>query len=718
MIVLSLLLQWKISSANTNLLSQKLLETKNADVPKAMELNAAPLQSYTYDYTVWDQMVEFLTVKKDFHWAKEELDLALSNYKIHYIWVVDTNANEYYYSTTSPTIPVQKINIPVAQLKAALEKQPLNHFYLSAGNHLVDVFSAPVQPTTDKERKTKGFGYLMLGRIIDSSYIHDLKAVTTDIRFSVAKDQNAFTDQVDARHGIIKSSIPLTSITGETIAAINITRNFPVLNQYHKYLNTYLIVFILTVILIGAIFYWISRKLLFNPLHTIFNALKEKKSSKLYSLNQSKNEYGELSNLISDFFDQNLLLEQEIESRRQTEIALKKALKEKEDATIEKVRAEQAGLAKSQFLSTMSHEIRTPINGVIGISNLLMEEDLTPKQKEYVKTLNFSAQHLTTIVSDILDFSKIEAGSLQFEKASFSIDNICENVFNLFKNKATEKHIQYTCSHPENKNFSLYGDYVRLSQVLSNLLSNAIKFTDKGSVDFSYDIKEETSNTVTYAFKVKDSGIGIAEDQKKKIFESFSQADDTITRRYGGTGLGLTISKRLVELQNGTITVCSEPGKGSTFTVTLTYDKHSFVNADVNIDEHKAHRKELTGMKILVAEDNHINAMILTRFLSKWKTDAKVANDGREALDLLKNEKFDIVLMDLQMPNLDGMEATKIIRSSDDDTISQIPIVALTADALIDTHRKLMQLGFNYCITKPFNPDALFNYLKKHYNAA
>jgi CheY-like chemotaxis protein len=173
-----------------------------------------------------------------------------------------------------------------------------------------------------------------------------------------------------------------------------------------------------------------------------------------------------------------------------------------------------------------------------------------------------------------------------------------------------------------------------------------------------------------------------------------------------------------VELQKGSIGVESEPGKGSTFTVILTFDKHSFVNANLNSDDHKAHRKELTGMKILVAEDNQINAMILTRFLNKWKTEATVATDGQEAIDLLKKEKFDIVLMDLQMPNLDGMEATKLIRSSADNSINQIPIVALTADALVDTHRKLMQLGFNYCITKPFNPDALFNYLKKHYHAA
>jgi signal transduction histidine kinase/ActR/RegA family two-component response regulator/GAF domain-containing protein len=385
-------------------------------------------------------------------------------------------------------------------------------------------------------------------------------------------------------------------------------------------------------------------------------------------------------------------------------------------------RQKLAAMAKSEFLSVMSHEIRTPINGVIGIANLLKEEQLNERQKEYVDTLNFSAQHLSTVVSDILDFSKIESGHMTFERVSFNLEKNCRYVYDLFAQKAAEKNLSFNFSFypPGTESYSMYGDYVRLNQVLSNLLSNAIKFTEKGSVDFSYTIKDECNDKSTVSFSIKDSGIGITEGQEKNIFESFTQADETITRQYGGTGLGLTICKKLIELQNGKIFVKSIPGAGSEFIVELTFDKHVYKENDIAkiTTAEKNQVKDLTGMKILVAEDNKVNAMVLTRFLTKWNITSKVAKDGAEALDYLKNETFDIVLMDIQMPNVDGIEATKLIRESIDTSYKDVTVVAFTADASVDTHRELLKNGFDHCMTKPFNPDTLFSFLKKNYKAA
>jgi CheY-like chemotaxis protein len=390
-------------------------------------------------------------------------------------------------------------------------------------------------------------------------------------------------------------------------------------------------------------------------------------------------------------------------------------MKEKENAILEKANAEHSAMAKSDFLSVMSHEIRTPINGVIGISNLLLDEELNSRQKEYVQTLNFSAQHLLSLVSDILDFSKIESGNLEIEKTSFNLEKLCQHVFDLYKGKADEKAIHYTYTPSTVNEYSLYGDPTRISQVLSNLLSNAIKFTDKGSVDFSYSVKEENNHKTIIVFKVKDSGIGIEKSNQSKIFDSFSQADQSVTRKYGGTGLGLTISKKLIELQGGSISVNSEHGTGSEFTIVLPVDKHVYTDKEaLEKNVQKTLNQSLKGMKILIAEDNTINAMVLTRFLDKWKTEYKVAKDGAEAVRLAQNEKFDIILMDLQMPVMDGEEATAIIRESEKESISKIPIVAFTADALIDNHRKLLKKGFDHCITKPFNPDALLKYLQQH----
>jgi PAS domain S-box-containing protein len=376
-------------------------------------------------------------------------------------------------------------------------------------------------------------------------------------------------------------------------------------------------------------------------------------------------------------------------------------------------------IAKSNFLSTMSHEIRTPINGVIGITNLLLDEKLTDTQKDYVETLNFSSQQLLAIVSDILDFSKIESGNFSFEKVSFNMFEVCNHVFKLFESKAQEKHLQYTLVTSSMDTYSIYGDRVRLSQVLSNLVSNAIKFTKKGLVELKYSIKEELADQITVLFEVKDTGIGIPQRYQDKIFDSFSQADDTVTRQYGGTGLGLTISKRLVELQGGKLAVSSVHGKGSTFSVELTFDKHSFKGDKLMQNEvlfkGSSHLKSLSGMNILVAEDNRVNAMVLTRFLNKWEIKNSVVSNGQEAVKLLNEGKqFDLILMDLQMPILDGREATKIIRKSTNLNISNIPIIALTADALVESQRTLVLNGFNDCVTKPFSPELLFKMLCKY----
>ncbi len=374
--------------------------------------------------------------------------------------------------------------------------------------------------------------------------------------------------------------------------------------------------------------------------------------------------------------------------------------------------------AKSNFLSTMSHEIRTPINGVIGVANLLKEEDLTDIQKEYISTLNFSAQHLLSVVTDILDFSKIESGTISLEKNSFNMEQLCFNIFKLFETKANEKNIDYSFSPCNTGTFSFYGDSVRLSQVLTNLLSNAVKFTNVGSVKFSYKVVAENDDKITTVFVVKDSGIGIALEKQKKIFESFLQADDSVTREYGGTGLGLTICKKLVELQNGTIEVESEKGKGSTFTVTLTFEKHVYHKQNMNtynkdIDE----MDSLNGMKVLVAEDNAINAMVLTRFLKKWNIECPVAANGKIAVEMAEKENFDLILMDLQMPEMDGRTATTMIRTSTQVGLRIIPIVALTADALIESHIELLKNGFNDAVTKPFSPDVLFKVLKKYHSS-
>jgi CheY-like chemotaxis protein len=315
----------------------------------------------------------------------------------------------------------------------------------------------------------------------------------------------------------------------------------------------------------------------------------------------------------------------------------------------------------------------------------------------------------------------MESGNFTFEKVPFNLDELCKKVYKAYEHNALQKNLNFTYSPLPNSINNLIGDKLRLQQVLTNLVSNAIKFTEQGKVDFSYRIKFETAKQVTIEFKIADTGIGITNEYQKKIFDTFSQVDDTATRQYGGTGLGLAISKRLVDLQFGKLYMESRLNEGSTFYVELTFDKQHEVQQQfqpIIVNEGPTEIKEplkLSGMKILVAEDNSINAMVLTRFLTNWGVVYDVAKNGQIAIEYLKEKEYDLILMDLQMPVLGGREATKIIRNSFDNQ-SNIPVIALTADAFVDFKTTLLEEGFNAYISKPFNPNELFDTILKYYD--
>ena len=714
-VAISFVFKQVVTAKRKDLLTKQFQDTKNISVPNTMEIDMGDLKSCTSDYSVWDQLVDFIHTK-DSVWAKRELEVALFNHPFDYVCVVDSMASQIYFVSKDKQDSASSFSIPQQILNTKLSADHFLHFYSKQNDKIIEIQAGPVQPTNDADRITTPHGYLMIARIINDNYIAHLHKIAPEINFALVNDNIPVTESINTDNTSIHYGVALDDINGRRLASIATSRSFPDLNIFSRDLNRYLIAFIAVVAAFCLGFFFLIRALVITPIASISRALHLKDASGIAGLSKSKTEYGLLSTLVIDSFSQNEILAREVEVRKKSEEALKAALAEKETAINEKLIAEQAAHAKSQFLSTMSHEIRTPINGVIGIANLLMEESLTERQMEYVSTLNFSAQHLLSLVSDILDFSKIEAGSLHFEKISFNLEKLCQHTFDLFKNKAAEKNIEYRFVSAPMKDHSLYGDSTRLSQVITNLISNAIKFTEKGSVVFSYEIEQTDNNQSRIIFKVQDTGIGIPENKIGKIFESFEQADDSVTRRYGGTGLGLTISKKIVEMQGGVMKVESVPGKGSAFIFTLTFDNH--VYSDQSLYEQAVEntaRKELPGMKILVAEDNPVNAMVLTRFLTKWKIESSVANDGAIALSMLDKDDYDLVLMDLQMPNMDGMEATKIIRQSDTEKIKSLTVVAFTADALVDTHRKLVEIGFDHCITKPFNPDQLFKYLEKQY---
>lgn len=370
-------------------------------------------------------------------------------------------------------------------------------------------------------------------------------------------------------------------------------------------------------------------------------------------------------------------------------------------------KAEEHAKSRTMFLSTMSHELRTPLNAVIGMTYILLNEDPRPNQVDNLQTLRFSAENLLALINDILDFSKIEAGKLSFEDVDFDLYEKISNIAHVLRVKADEKAITIVEKIGEGVPQFLVGDSTRLNQILFNLVGNAVKFTPAGSVNIGVEQFDETPTHHTLRITITDTGIGIANDKIDAIFDSFTQAENDTTRKYGGTGLGLAITKKLIELQGGRIQVKSTLGKGTSFIVEMTYrksEKNQRIDEPIFFDEFCQFNKE----KILVVDDNQINLIVARKFLSKWNLIVETAENGVEAYELARTHEYRMILMDIQMPEMDGYTATRAIRQFEIQlNRSPIPIIALTASALLDVKEKIFSSGMNDFITKPFNPKEL-----------
>lgn len=382
--------------------------------------------------------------------------------------------------------------------------------------------------------------------------------------------------------------------------------------------------------------------------------------------------------------------------------------------------AEEALKAKEVFLSTMSHEIRTPMNAVIGITHLLLQENPKPEQLENLNTLKFSSENLLTLINDILDYNKIEAGRLSFEEIDFNLREFINNVKQAFLYQAEEKGIELEFYVDHSVPNILIGDPIRLNQILTNLLGNAIKFTEKGFVVVKVKLhKDQTSeegsarNKKTISFSVKDTGIGIAPDKISKIFDRFTQADSDTTRRFGGTGLGLAITKYLVEHQGGEIGLNSEVNKGSEFYFHLDFEVSKLKKLNGLVADNEGDTpSNLINVDLLLVEDRKINRMVASRFLKKWGITVDFAFNGLDAVEKVKLKKYDIILMDLLMPKMDGFEATRNIRKME--SYQNTPIIALSASTLNEEREKARKVKMNDFVAKPFNPNELYHKIMKY----
>ena len=671
------------------------------------DVERAPMEKGIFDNTYWDDMVDFVHHPRP-EWAKVNIEDSFPNFGLQYVWVYDADLGHLYSMPSAAGGNPDAVRLDSAQLREALAGGWFRHFFeRPSGQGPVEYFTAPIQPSTDNERSTPPHGFLVGARRLDAAYTERLSGIAgSDVSLQPWQAAAPPANRADPASGGIEVFSPIADRRGTPLAALraqDVNEGIQLLrSSLAKYNTLYLAFAIANLALLGAfIVAWVK-----NPLRRISESLDRHDLAPVSRYLDARHEFGTLARLMRSFFQQREALVTELEMHKQYEAHLREA----------RDLANRAAHAKADFLSLMSHELRTPLNAVIGLATLLLDDRPRSDQVENLSALKLAAENLLVLINDVLDFNKMEAGKLVLEQREIELRTLCADLVRSFEPQARVKGLSLAAEVAPAVPPTVIGDPLRVSQVLANLLSNAIKFTDRGSVTLAAGLASEAGARVRIAFRVADTGIGIAAEDQRQIFELFTQGDSEPTRRYGGTGLGLTIVSKLLALMGSTIELDSTPGQGSTFHFVLEFARAPMSGAERPTPHpaaDEAARGAVAGRRVLVVEDNVVNRELAVTFLRRWGCSVDTAENGLAAVEKAAARAYDLILMDLQMPQLSGIEATSRIRRNLRGPNARTLIIAFTATNPEDNLADVDAAGFDDYIAKPIDPEKLRTTLER-----
>jgi len=646
------------------------------EVQKLLEVNSKPILVAINNDTNWDEFVNFIRTK-DTLWYNKTINNELDIYEADYLGAYDVNKD---FIIRTPTEKIKTIDFIPKQEMTLLEKVGVNKFYMKIPEGIVEVTGASIHASNDPlKNKTPTAGYFFVARLIDAKFIKNLEKLTSSKILLIDTDNPEPTQK-----NKITSLYTLKDDSGQFVGQLLFKRNFEVYFE-HAISLLYIIIVCFIVSLIINLYY--TRRLVYYPLDLVRKALETGNRKAIKELKRTTGEFSYIGNLFEENTNQKLEL---IKS---------------------KIKAEESDRLKSSFLANLSHEIRTPMNAINGFTELILNTKISENEKiEYLNVIEKSGKNLVGIIEDLIEMSKIESNQLTPNLNVINLDLLVAELYETIKVTINNKDVDFKLIKSKNPaRFNIITDDIKLKQVIINLLTNAIKFTERGSVIFGFEIDEENE---VINFMVKDTGLGIDEDNHKYIFDRFKRIDSDISIKVGGLGLGLAISKAYIDLLGGEINLESRIGEGSTFyfSIPLQYSaaEHIMVKPVNNVELAKSEEET-----ILIAEDDNINFLLFQKMMQHKNYKILRAINGQEAVDIcLNNPNIDLVLMDIKMPIMNGFEALEQIRP----IRPNLPVIAQTAYSASEDKIKIEEAGFNDYITKPLNRDNLFELINKYLN--